>query len=329
VVSDVLNESDDFVLYILMRGPHLGCEIPYRALLPRGIEGLLMACRAFSVSRDAHYALRMQGHLRDIGNAAGLAAAIAVRDKLAPRSVDVSRVQDVLSQTGVLKSKYPGFHDPQWRLDPAKVMKLPGGMTPALLSSMPGIPGSVEGLIRAVETNDRSRPKGGYGQINLHAIKLLGMLEAAEAVPALLGHLNSRHASYGSAMHAVISLGRIGDRQAVQGIADFLESARISTLRTLGQPPIKHPHYREYLSTGVTQDVTWQKELICADALARLGTVRNDLVEKHLEDERAYVRRYAKMVRKRLLRPEGSAAPHNGHICRRGVGPARLSWRAG
>jgi hypothetical protein len=38
----------------------LACEIPYRALLPRGLENVWIACRALGVTLNAHYSLRMQ-----------------------------------------------------------------------------------------------------------------------------------------------------------------------------------------------------------------------------------------------------------------------------
>ena len=49
-------------------------EVPYRCLIPKGVDRLLLACRALSVTFDAHMELRMQNDLQRIGEAAGVAA---------------------------------------------------------------------------------------------------------------------------------------------------------------------------------------------------------------------------------------------------------------
>lgn len=63
-------------------------EIPYRCLLPQGIDGLLVAGRCISGSHEAHASYRVTGTCMGMGQAAGTAAAWAARDRTSPRALD-------------------------------------------------------------------------------------------------------------------------------------------------------------------------------------------------------------------------------------------------
>ncbi len=67
--------------------------IPYRCLLPRGVDGLLLAGKAISGSHIAMSSYRVQPTVAMIGQAAGVAAAIASRKKCQPRDVDVRKLR--------------------------------------------------------------------------------------------------------------------------------------------------------------------------------------------------------------------------------------------
>jgi len=71
-------------------------DIPYGCLVPRNIDGLLIAGRCISGSHDAHASYRVQCIAMAIGAAAGAAAATAVEQDVPPRAVDVARVQRLL-----------------------------------------------------------------------------------------------------------------------------------------------------------------------------------------------------------------------------------------
>jgi hypothetical protein len=76
-------------------------EIPYRCLIPQQVEGLLVAGRSLSVDHHADVYTRNQGSCMAAGEAAGVAAAIAVADGVKPRAVDVTKVQHNLRALGV------------------------------------------------------------------------------------------------------------------------------------------------------------------------------------------------------------------------------------
>jgi hypothetical protein len=83
--------------------PHSGVYgIPYRSLLPSGIEGMLVAGRCFSATHDAHASARSMATCMAMGQAAGTAAAIAVASGTAPRSIDVDALRMSLAGNGAL-----------------------------------------------------------------------------------------------------------------------------------------------------------------------------------------------------------------------------------
>lgn len=76
-------------------------EIPYRCLVPREVDGLLVAGRCLSVDHHADVYTRNQGTAMATGVAAGVAAALAARADVPPRAVDVPAVQGELISLGV------------------------------------------------------------------------------------------------------------------------------------------------------------------------------------------------------------------------------------
>lgn len=82
--------------------PHLEVEIPYRALLPQGLDNLLVVGKAISADHDAFAAIRMQADLQNLGGAAGLAAALAVHGSTSVREIPLRRLQEILIEMGVL-----------------------------------------------------------------------------------------------------------------------------------------------------------------------------------------------------------------------------------
>ncbi|MFW6171450.1 MAG: FAD-dependent oxidoreductase [Planctomycetota bacterium] len=78
------------------------CYTPYRCLLPRGVEGMLVTGLGISMFRDASAMVRMQKDMHNQGYAAGVAAAMAVRENCTPREIDVRGLQRHLVEIGNL-----------------------------------------------------------------------------------------------------------------------------------------------------------------------------------------------------------------------------------
>lgn len=75
-------------------------EIPYRCLVPRGVEQLLVAGRSVSATHEALGAIRVMPPVFAMGEAAGIAAAIASKEGLPPRQVPHDWIQEALIARG-------------------------------------------------------------------------------------------------------------------------------------------------------------------------------------------------------------------------------------
>jgi hypothetical protein len=75
---------------------------PYRTLLPVGVDGLLVAGRCFSATSDAQKMSREIPPMFVVGEAAGVAAAMASRQGVPPRQLDIAEIQDELRRRGAL-----------------------------------------------------------------------------------------------------------------------------------------------------------------------------------------------------------------------------------
>jgi len=78
-----------------------GIQIPYRTLVPREIEGLLVAGRCFSSDAPANNLTNLIPHCIATGQAAGTAAALALEAGVGVRRIDVRRLQLSLKRQGV------------------------------------------------------------------------------------------------------------------------------------------------------------------------------------------------------------------------------------
>jgi hypothetical protein len=76
--------------------------IPYRALIPKGVDNLLVAGRMISVELTAHNSTRNTVCCLLCGQAAGTAAAISIQQEITPRKVDIQLLQKKLRQAGAL-----------------------------------------------------------------------------------------------------------------------------------------------------------------------------------------------------------------------------------
>jgi len=80
---------------------HDEMRVPYKSLVPQGVENLLVAGRCISVKQDALVKLRLVPACMGAGQAAGTAAALALRDGITPRELNVSILQETLIRQGV------------------------------------------------------------------------------------------------------------------------------------------------------------------------------------------------------------------------------------
>lgn len=118
---DTHNKNDaGGTFYTHENGPYFG--VPYGCLLPEGVSGLLVAGRALSADAVAASATRMIPCCVVFGQAAGIAAAMAVEKGIDPAGVDVRKLREELLRQGAFlgdeaaappakQPKIEGIHD--------------------------------------------------------------------------------------------------------------------------------------------------------------------------------------------------------------------------
>ncbi len=75
---------------------HEGYDIPYLCLVPKETDGVLVSGRCISADSTAAQSSRAMATCMAISHAAGAAAALAVKNKVSPRQVDVTALQRLL-----------------------------------------------------------------------------------------------------------------------------------------------------------------------------------------------------------------------------------------
>ena len=74
--------------------------IPYRSLIPKTVNNMLVAGRCISSDHGAQASYRIMPTVCCIGEAAGSAIALAVKDNISVRDIDVKKLQDLLTKNG-------------------------------------------------------------------------------------------------------------------------------------------------------------------------------------------------------------------------------------
>ena len=327
---DYENESENAMLWTWAFDAHCeptGCEIPYRAMLPKNIEKLIVACRALSLDFDASQQFRMQRDMQRIGEAAGYAAALAVKNNTTPRNIEIKQLQKMLEKTGALLSPETGYHSDLW--------KPPTGLyagrrlfelDDTTYSPAKNLIGSAEGEYTNLmhDLDDTSSEKKRYGA----ALKLAAGAKNEKALTLLKQCIAIRCNEYFDDRHlprsvpfwkaAIGVAGATGFKDAKNEIEAVLldpksdAQAIILAIRALAKTGDAQScgiiekalaeNRAEYIQTfpnwgGDTgdfkDDARWKLDIAAYKTLLKLGKERKDLIMKYLDDERGYVRRAA------------------------------------
>jgi hypothetical protein len=94
---DIHNPHDDKSTWMDVDDPY---EIPYRCLVPRRVDHLLVAGRCISATHEASATTRITPYVAATGQAAGTAAALAVRSGVPPRDIDAAELVRLLIDQG-------------------------------------------------------------------------------------------------------------------------------------------------------------------------------------------------------------------------------------
>jgi HEAT repeat protein len=170
---------------------------------------------AYSTDHDALIGGRMQSDMEHLGEAAGVAAAMASRLKVSPRQIPVKQLQTRLVSLGVLREKdVPGItiknppsldvlhRQDKWRAEREMVFppekegkRLAVKDAIKLLGSEKALDAMVDIYLEGDKAASRLRPllKSQNRQVYEEAAVLLGLLGDRSAVPALMEFLKERN----------------------------------------------------------------------------------------------------------------------------------------
>ena len=299
-------------------------NIPYRALLPKGIDGLLVAGLGLSAHRDAMPVIRMQAEMRNLGYAAGTAAAMAAKAGVGPRAIDVKALQRHLVSIGQLpgsvltaQDSFPYrtsyihgaakslaksldempmvFHDPvRGRQELANAYAEDGSINQAyalaLLGDPRGVPQLVAKIARAWDKGWNYKGMSQYGSsLSWHDRYILAISACA---PTNGFEVVCRKASILGAIdgyshfRAVSTyFERAGDRRAVPILSKLLAIRGVGGHAAPEGSVPEIPNYSDAASNAERSDCL--RELCLARALYRLGDDADKLGRRTLE---AYAR---------------------------------------
>ena len=161
--------------------------VPYRALLPRGLDGIIVTGLGMSAHRDSMPILRMQACIQNQGYAAGVAAATLAEQGLPTRSLDVKALQQHLVEIGSLPADILESQDS----GPASDAQVKTAITTVVQD--------YRGLALVLEEKDRSLPllKKAFADSDdpthrLTYANILGMLGDHTGVPTLIEHVRAQ-----------------------------------------------------------------------------------------------------------------------------------------
>ncbi|HEX4928292.1 MAG TPA: FAD-dependent oxidoreductase, partial [Burkholderiales bacterium] len=88
------------VKFVFARKPRGFNQLPYRMIVPLGVENLLVAGRCAAMTHEGQSSARVSGACFVMGQAAGTAAHLALTSGIPPRKLDVPQLQGRLERDG-------------------------------------------------------------------------------------------------------------------------------------------------------------------------------------------------------------------------------------
>ena len=300
--------------------------IPLRAILPAGLENIMVIGRCHSMTHDVQAMIRMNPDVINEGYAAGYAAALCVKQHTTPRLVNITELQahlaakDILPADELARITVDQPEPTEQELvaaaaDPAQnanLLLLARGGARAIeplkksLATAPTVPkakalcllGDPAGIPLLAAWLEKE-PLGIGPQYDWQgfldvpdvdgAMWVLGIPKDARAVPALVSKLRECRAETGfNKIRAVtMALGRIGSPQAAPALAEFLCQPGLQGHMNPGTDPATI-HATEF-SRAIL-------ELFAASALYRCGDadeLGKKILTAYLDDWRGIFVRYA------------------------------------
>jgi flavin-dependent dehydrogenase len=213
-------------------------DVPYRCLLPKGFNGILVTGLGVSAHRDAMPVIRMQPDIQNQGYAAGAAAAMATRSGKSVRNIDIKALQKHLVEKGNLPERVltdkDSFPLPQEKIAEAVqgVVKNFDGLDIILAQQKEAIP-----FLKTAYKNSQAK------ESKLVYAHILGMLGDPIGTKTLLNAVRSRDwdkgwnytgmGQFGMSMSEldslIVALGRTRDNRALEVILEKAEQLNVES----------------------------------------------------------------------------------------------------
>lgn len=81
-------------------------DIPYRCLVPKGLEGILVSGRAISATHEAMSSIRVMPTCFALGQAAGIACALAIEEDCSLADIPIAKLHKIMEEQGVRFGEY-------------------------------------------------------------------------------------------------------------------------------------------------------------------------------------------------------------------------------
>lgn len=266
--------------------------VPYKAILPKGYEGILVPCRALGVDRDISSCVRMNLDMKKVAEAAAQWADLAIKQGKKLRQVPYGQLKERLKKSGCLKeSDNRGYRidgrknwdgtplipkDVCWITDPSKLAdrlktEKPGE---AIWSARRMGTAALPVLQELLKTNDENLKK--------HAAFAVAMLGSNESNHILRDMVIRRdglmlkdcrkHNNLRGCM-AIYWLGRLGDREIAQELMELICDPKEIDKGVYHQNNVQTTRYE----IADFEDVYFQFMSQAVMALIRIGDMHADL----------------------------------------------------
>jgi len=213
-------------------------NVPYRCLLPKGMDGILVTGLGVSAHRDAMPVIRMQPDIQNQGYAAGVAAAMAAKSGKSIRQIDIKALQKHLVEKGNLPERVLTDKD-SFPLSKEKIAKAVEDVVndfEGLEIVLAQLQDSMALLRKAYEAAETEKDKLAYAHI-------LGMLGEPVGANTLAEAVRSRDwdkgwnytgmGQYGMSLSEldslIIALGRTRSEQALAPILEKVEQLDVGS----------------------------------------------------------------------------------------------------
>lgn len=220
---------------------NLTVPMPFRALIPKGYDGLLCACRAYGVDRDISSLSRMILDMKKAGEAAVYVAALSIKRGCPLKDIPYDALKEMLTASGCLDETYHRGVRVDGRFDcdgnkliPRDVTWItqPEALEAALATLTPG-----EAIWSARRMGEKAKPvlrqlllsedenTRKHAAFALSAVGDAGAIEllremAAARDPVMLRDCRKNNEQRGCM--AIYYLGRFADAEAIGTLADII-----------------------------------------------------------------------------------------------------------